>query len=549
MFDNTSSYPNSADADVYPEKFNITTPSPKSPPIMSAFQQYIALSKYARYLPEQKRRETWAETVARYCDYFQARNPLFPREKIYNAIYNLEVMPSMRALMTAGVALDRDNVAAFNCGYTSIDDPRAFDEVMYLMMCGCGIGFSVERQFINKLPEIAEEFHPTDTVIKVKDSRIGWASAFRELISLLYSGLIPQWDLSSLRPAGAPLKTFGGRSSGPSPLNDLFRFTVKIFQNAAGRKLSSIECHDIMCKIGDIVVAGGVRRSAEISLSNLSDERLRDAKSGQWWITDPQRALANNSVAYTEKPEINRFMKEWLALYESKSGERGIFNRAAAKLKIKNCLEGRRKYQNEKGQDFEYGTNPCGEIVLRPSSFCNLTETVIRPDDTLEILLKKVEIATIMGTFQATVTNFRYIRSIWKKNTEEEALLGVSFTGIMDHPVLSKVSDTAKHWLKTLKQHAVKVNKEWSENLGINSAAAITTCKPSGTVSLLVDSSSGIHGRFSKQYIRTVRNDKKDPLSDYMIQCGIPHETDVMKDSNWVFSFPIKSPWLELVVK
>lgn len=503
--------------------------------MLNAYQKYIALSRYARFLPEEKRRESWEETVDRYCSFFAEKYSSFPKDVVYEAITNLKVMPSMRALMTAGKALDRDNVAGYNCSFITVDDQRAFDEALYVLMCGTGLGFSVERQFIAKLPEIAETFHDSDSIIKVKDSKIGWASSFRELISLLYAGHVPQWDLSLLRPAGAPLKTFGGRSSGPGPLNDLFKFTVRLFRKAAGRRLNSMECHDLMCKIADVVVVGGVRRSALISLSNLSDERIRHAKSGQWWIDEPHRALSNNSVAYTEKPEIGHFMEEWLSLYESKSGERGIVNRIAAKRKVKS-LGDRRK------ADFDFGANPCGEIILRPQEFCNLTEVVIRENDTLETLKNKIEIATILGTFQSTLVDFRYLRSIWKKNVEEERLLGVSLTGIMDHPVLSNISDEAKRWLTEMRETAIKVNEYWAKKLNINASAAITTVKPSGTVSQLVDSSSGIHPRMSHYYIRTVRNDKKDPLSDFLIEQGVPHETDVMKESNWVFSFPMKSP-------
>ena len=387
---------------------------------ISAYQRYISMSRYSRFIPEKNRRESWEETVARYCDFFKEKHgDLFPYERIYNAILNMEVMPSMRALMTAGKALERDNVAGYNCSFITVDDPRAFDEALYVLMCGTGLGFSVERQLINKLPEIAEEFHPTDTVIKVKDSKIGWASAFRELISMLYGGHRPKWDLTALRAAGAPLKTFGGRSSGPGPLNDLFEFTVATFKRAAGRKLNSIECHDLMCKIADVVVVGGVRRSALISLSNLSDDRMRHAKSGQWWLDTPHRALANNSVAYTEKPEIGQFMEEWLSLYNSKSGERGVFNRVNAKKKVKS-LGDRRKI------DYDFGVNPCGEIILRPQGFCNLTEVIIRDGDSLDRLKEKVELATILGTFQSTLTTFRYLRSVWKKNAEEERLIQVS---------------------------------------------------------------------------------------------------------------------------
>jgi len=454
---------------------------------------------------------------------------------MFNAIHNMEVMPSMRCMMTAGVALDKDNVAGFNCSYLAIDSPRSFDELMYVLMCGTGVGFSVERNFINKLPEIAETFHKTDSVIVVSDSKIGWASSFRELIAMLYAGKIPQWDASRVRGAGERLKTFGGRASGPDPLIDLFNFCIEVFQKARGRKLTSIECHDIVCKIADIVVVGGVRRSALISLSNLSDQRMAKAKSGDWWRHEGQRALANNSVAYTEKPDFESFLSEMQTMYESKAGERGIFSRVAAqKIAARN---GRRD------ADQDFGTNPCSEIILRSNQFCNLSEIVVREDDTLDSLKKKAEMAAIIGTLQATLTDFRYLRSCWKRNTEEEALLGVSMTGIMDHYLLSKgESKDLEKWLEQVRDVTVKTNKKWSEKLGINQSAAITCVKPSGTVSQLVDSASGIHPRFSEHYIRRVRSDKKDPLAIFMEQNGFPVEQDVMTPSSAVFSFPVQAP-------
>lgn len=501
--------------------------------ILNDYQTFIHRSRYARYIPEYKRRETWFETAQRYCDYWRAKYPdIFPYDEVLQGIVEMETMPSMRALMTAGKALDRDNIAGYNCSYLPIDDVRAFDEIMYILMCGTGVGFSVERQFINKLPCIAEEFHDSTSVIRVADSRIGWATALRELIALLYSGKIPQWDTSAVRPAGAKLKTFGGRASGPGPLEDLFHFAVSLFKRAAGRKLNSLECHDLVCKIADIVVVGGVRRSALISLSNLTDERLRGAKSGQWWESDPQRTLANNSVAYTEKPDVGIFMREWHSLYESKSGERGIFNRVSAKKKA--AENGRRD------TDWDFGTNPCGEIILPPCGLCNLSEVIVRSNDTPDTLAKKVRIATIIGTFQSTLTDFRYIRKQWKRNAEDERLLGVSLTGIMDSSLTNnKESGTL---LQKLRQCAVDVNKEWANKLGINPSTAITTVKPSGTVSQLVDSSSGIHPRFARYYVRNVRNDKKDPLSDFLIASGVPHEEDRYNSSTWVFSFPMRSP-------
>ena len=500
----------------------------------SDYQSFIHLSRYARWDDDKKRRETWDETVQRLADYWTGKYPEHEAtiSKISKAINNLEIMPSMRTLMTAGEALDRDNVAGYNCSYVAVDHPRVFDEIMYVLMCGTGVGFSCERQYVSKLPEIAEDFHTTDTTVVVADSKIGWASSYRQLVSLLYQGQIPKWDTSKVRPAGARLKTFGGRASGPAPLEDLFRFTVEVFKNAAGRKLNSIEVHDIVCKVADIVVVGGVRRSALISLSNLSDPRMRDAKSGEWWNNNPQRALANNSVAYTEKPDIGIFMEEWKALYDSKSGERGIFNREAAE----NLVPERRKENEYK----DYGCNPCSEIVLRSKQFCNLTEVVIRADDTRATLKRKVKLATILGTFQATRTDFRYLSSIWKRNTEEEALLGVSFTGIMDNPVTANPDSDL---LEELRAHAVEVNKEWASKLGINQSMGITCVKPSGTVSQLVDSASGIHPRFSPYYIRTVRADKKDPLARLMVDAGFPVEDDVMKpETGYVFSFPMKAP-------
>ena len=515
------------------------------------YSGFIALSRYARWLPEESRRETWSETVGRYVQYFDERVGGLGKyaEEIYNAIYNLDVMPSMRALMTAGDALDRDNVAGFNCSYLAINRQRAFDELMYILMCGTGVGFSCERQEVQQLPTVAEEFYESETTIVVPDSKIGWASSFRELISLLYSGKVPRWDLSKVRPAGTPLKTFGGRASGPEPLDDLFRYSVNIFRNAAGRKLTSLEVHGMVCKIAEIVVVGGVRRSALISLSNLSDDRMRHAKSGQWWVDSPEFALANNSACYTEKPDIETFMREWLSLVESKSGERGIFNREASQKQA--LRNGRRD------GEYTFGTNPCSEIILRDRQFCNLSEVVVRHGDSFDDLKQKVRIATILGSLQATLTDFRYLSKAWKINTEEEALLGVSLTGIMDHPVLSGqeamkdngegsgefMKQELKDWLDELKNVAIETNLEWSEKLGIKQSTAITCVKPSGTVSQLVDSASGIHPRYSPYYIRTVRADKKDPLAKFMKDRGFPVEDDVMKpDSTYVFSFPMKAP-------
>ncbi len=503
------------------------------------YQSFIHKSRYARWREDLKRRETWEETVDRLINFWIGKFP--EQEKALKnilrpAILNLEVMPSMRSLMTAGRALDRDNVAGYNCSYVAVEDTRVFDEIMYVLMCGTGVGFSAERQYVSKLPIIAEEMDETETTIIVSDSKRGWSNAYRQLVSLLYQGQVPKWDTSRVRPAGARLKTFGGRASGPEPLEDLFRFTVEVFKNAKGRRLSSIECHDLVCKVADIVVVGGVRRSALISLSNLSDQRMRVAKSGEWWIDNPQRALANNSVAYTERPDPIVFIEEWKGLVESKSGERGIFNREASEALVPE----RRKEAGYK----DYGCNPCSEIVLRSKQFCNLTEVVVRPEDTLADLKRKVELATVLGTFQATLTDFRYLSSAWKRNTEEERLLGVSLTGIMDHAILGdKDNEDLPKWLEELRDTAIKVNEEWSSVLGIEQSMAITCVKPSGTVSQLVDSASGIHPRYSPYYIRTVRADVKDPLAVYMTEAGFPVEPDVMKPTEGqVFSFPVKSP-------
>lgn len=516
---------------------------------MSLYQQYIALSRYARWIPEENRRETWQETVDRYIEFWKERLSyqweegevtnlqvlLDGLDESREAIFNLEAMPSMRCLMTAGKALAKDNMAGYNCSYIAVDHPRVFDEILYVLMCGTGVGFSVERQSIQKLPVVAEEFHPSETVISVRDSKIGWATAYRELIAMLYAGQYPSWDVSRVRAAGERLKTFGGRASGPEPLVDLFKFTQKTFMGAAGRKLSSIECHDLVCKIAQIVVVGGVRRSALISLSNLSDDRMRHAKNGQWWDNEPQRALANNSYVANERPEFEVFLNEWKTLYESKSGERGIFSRVASQKQAEKS--GRRDPQHE------FGTNPCSEIILRSAQVCNLSEVVVRAGDTLDDLKKKVRLATILGTLQSTLTDFRYVRSIWAKNTAEERLLGVSMTGICDHEVLGDPDHyLITDWLSALKEVAIDTNKEWADLLRIEQSTAITCVKPSGTVSQLTDTASGIHPRFSPYYIRRVRGDSKDPMSEMMQQVGIPSEVDVMNPNALVFDFPQKAP-------
>ena len=510
---------------------------------MDLYQNFIAKSRYSRFLQGDNRRENWAESVDRYFNFIEDKlatdhNYIVPRElstELRNAVTNLDLMPSMRAIMTAGKALERDNTAGYNCSYMPIDDPKAFDEAMYILLCGTGVGFSVEQKYVNQLPEVPDQLFDSKTTIVVSDSKEGWAKSLRQLIALLYSGEIPHWDISKVRPSGARLKTFGGRASGPGPLEELFKFTIAKFRCAAGRKLTSLECHDILCKIGEVVVVGGVRRSAMISLSELEDDRMRHAKSGNWWEQNGQRALANNSATYETKPDIGQFLQEWTSLYHSHSGERGIFSRAASKSQA--AKNGRRD------SDHDFGTNPCSEIILRPYQFCNLTEVVVRAEDTVEDLARKVRLATILGTYQSTMTHFPYLRKIWQKNTEEERLLGVSFTGIFDNKWMSTVCEDTQKKLELLKHVAVESNKETADALGINPSTAITCVKPSGTVSQLVDSASGIHPRHSVYYIRRVRGDKKDPLTQFMINQGVPYEDCVMRpESTVVFSFPQKAP-------
>jgi len=503
------------------------------------YQAFIHTSRYARWLEEENRREGWGETVNRYMD--NIVTPLLSEEKdwkvyedIRDAVTSLQIMPSMRAMMTAGPAAARDNTCMYNCSYLHVDHPHAFDEAMFILLCGTGVGFSVERQFVSKLPEVPPLFD-SETTIVVKDSKEGWAKSYRQLLALLWAGEIPKWDVSKVRPAGARLKTFGGRASGPGPLVDLFNFTVQTFKAAQGRKLSSIECHDLMCFIGQIVVVGGVRRSAMISLSNLSDDRMRHAKSGQWWNEASYRALANNSVSYTEKPDMETFMREWLSLVESKSGERGVFNRQASKKQAE-------KY-GRRDPNHDFGTNPCSEIILRSGQVCNLTEVVVRATDTLETLAEKVRLATILGTIQSTYTKFPYLRKMWQRNTEEERLLGVSLTGVMDNPLMTLKNKGLDETLSHLRKVAVDTNAEWADRLGINVSTAISCNKPSGTVSQLVDSASGIHARHNDYYVRTVRGDNNDPLTEMMKDQGIPAEPCVFNpETTTVFSFPVQSP-------
>ena len=507
---------------------------------MDQYQEYIAASRYARFLDDKGRRETWEETTQRFVDYIFSRTPAITpdeklKDKIYHAIKDLKVMPSMRAMMTSGKAADRDNTCVYNCSYLPVDDVKAFDEAMFILLCGTGVGFSVESKYVNLLPEVPEKLFESDHVIAVHDSKEGWAKAFRLLLANLYAGEIPKWDVSKVRAAGTRLKTFGGRASGPEPLVDLFQFAVNMFKHAHGRKLNTLECHDMMCKIGEVVVVGGVRRSAMISLSDLDDERIRHAKAGPWWETAPHRALANNSAVYNETPTVGKFMEEWLSLYNSHSGERGIFNREAARKTVE-------KY-GHRDPNYEFGTNPCSEIVLRPYQFCNLTEVVARHDDTKQTLIEKVKLATILGTIQSTFTKFPYLRKVWQRNTEEERLLGVSITGIYDSKLLCTEGKELNELLAELREVARSTNAEWADLLGIPRSASITCVKPSGTVSQLTDAASGIHPRHSKFYIRRVRGDKKDPLSQFLVEQGVPAEDCVYKPTQTtVFSFPQRAP-------
>ena len=513
--------------------------------IDNPYENFIALSRYAKWVESESRRETWGETVDRYfsfmTNHLKQNYNYIPNEKLVaelkEFVFERNVMPSMRAVMTSGAALERDNVAGYNCAFLPVDSPRSFDETMYVLMCGTGVGFSVEYKYINKLPAVPESLEKSTTVITVEDSKQGWAKAYRELLALLWSGQIPAIDVSKVRPAGARLKTMGGRSSGPQPLVNLFDFTIAKFKNATGRNLKPIECHDIMCKIGEVVVVGGVRRSAMISLSNINDIEMAQAKSGNWWEQSPQRALSNNSVAYSRKPEMEQFIAEWKSLYDSKSGERGIYNVAAAQAQA--AKFGRRD------PDIHYGTNPCSEIILRPYQFCNLSEVVLRENDTKKDIQRKVELATILGTWQSTLTDFKYLRKIWKDNTEEERLLGVSLTGQFGHKFMSGKEDliALEAFLMTLREKAREVNKEESGKIGIPESAAITCVKPSGTVSQLVGVSSGMHPWHSPYYVRTVRGSKGDPISTFLKEVGIPVEDDFMKpNETYVFSFPVKAP-------
>jgi ribonucleoside-diphosphate reductase alpha chain len=509
---------------------------------MTPYQTYIAKSRYSRFLDDKGRREHWEETVTRYFNFMEKhlkdkhQYTLSPalRHELEEAVTNLEVMPSMRSLMTAGEALERQNIAGYNCSYLPIDDPKAFDEAMYILLCGTGVGFSVEQKYVNKLPEIPEKLYDSNTTIVVKDSKEGWAKALRQIIALLYAGEIPKWDVSAVRPAGTRLKTFGGRASGPEPLVELFKYVISKFRAAVGRKLHTIECHDILCKIGEVVVVGGVRRSAMISLSDLGDDRMAHAKAGNWWDGNGQRALANNSAVYEVKPDVGQFMREWSNIYESHSGERGIFNRYASELQAEK--NGRRSLGKE------WGTNPCSEIILRPYQFCNLSSVIVRNGDDMDRLRNKVRLATILGTFQSTMTHFPYLRKIWQTNTEEERLLGVSMTGILDNPLLNSAYDLdLPKRLEELKNVAIDTNARMANNLGIPVSAAITCVKPEGTVSQLTGTASGIHPQHSQYYIRRVRSDNKDPLTNFLKSQGFPSEPCVMKpDSTTVFSFPQK---------
>jgi len=502
---------------------------------MDNYRTFIHKSRYARFLDDFGRRETWGETVDRVVSFWKERisNNIISDadfQEISDAIYNHEVMPSMRAMWSAGDALAQNPFRGYNCSFTAIDHIRCFDEILYILMAGTGVGFSAEAQYVTKLPIINDNFAKSERTISIEDSAEGWAKGLRKLIAELYLGNEHNWDYSKIRPEGARLKTMGGRASGPEPLKELFSFVTMKFKLAAGRKLTSLEVHDIVCKIAEVVVVGGVRRSALISLSDLGDPEVRDCKSGRWWETAAHRALANNSAVYDSKPSMAVFMDEWIALMKSGSGERGIYNRGGARAMAPDRRTG----------DLIVGCNPCAEIQLRSGQLCNLTEVVARQGDTKEDLLRKVKMATILGTLQASLTDFKYVRKVWQKNCEEEALLGVSLTGIQDCELLQ---NPTADLLSTLKCEAQRTNEFYSDIIGINSSTAITTVKPSGTVSQLVDSASGIHGRFADYYIRAVRQANNDPLTTFLKDQGVPNEEDVMNPAKTtVFYFPIKSP-------
>jgi ribonucleoside-diphosphate reductase alpha chain len=517
--------------------------------VMSLYQQVIFKTRYARWVEEEGRRENWDETVKRYCDYFEdhlkeKHSHKIPRKvlkEVYDSIYNLEVMPSMRTLMTSGKALESAEVANYNCAFLVVDAVRAFSEHMYVLMCGAGSGFSVERRFTEKLPEVPEELHPSDTTIIVADSRKGWCAAYNQYLNLLFAGNIAKVNVDKVRKEGTRLKTFGGYASGPGPLLDLFKHTEEIFRGAQGRQLRPIEVFSIMCYIAQIVVVGGVRRSATIALFDKDDIEMRTAKSG-YWFNDPKRkhyAMANISAVFETKPAAAEFMDIWRDLVASKAGEPGILNRKA-------LWEGAeaigRATRYEDGSRIPYGVNPCSEIVLQPYSFCNLTGAAIRPEDTLEDIKKKVRVATIIGTWQATVTDFDYLRKVWQSNVEDERLLGVCLAGIMDHPVLSQTTEESARWENELRELAWEVNKSIAEDIGINTTASVTAIKPAGNSGELYDVASGIHPRYAPYYIRSIRQSNGDPMTEFLKATGIPHEVSVQNARDSIFYFPVKSP-------
>ena len=506
----------------------------------NSLSEFVYYRSYSRWIEEENRRETWIETVDRYMNFMRENldDALSPEEyqEIHDAVLRQEVMPSMRLMWSAGEAAKATNVAAYNCSYIAPTKIEDFAEIMYVSMCGAGVGFSIESQTAQQLPQIKKQTGERLPAHIVHDSKEGWCNALTAGLRTWFTGKDVDFDFSKLRPEGARLKTMGGRSSGPGPLRDLMDFTRRKILARQGRRLSNLDVHDIICKIGDIVVSGGVRRSALISLSDFDDIEMRDAKKGQFYIKDPQRSLANNSTVYNEKPSATQFMEEWLALAKSGTGERGIFNRGGLKHQVP-----ARRWKVLKDDEPTWGTNPCGEIILRSKEFCNLTEIVARQEDTEDTLMRKARLATILGTYQSSLTDFPYISKDWKENCDEERLLGVSVTGQWDSQAVRD-----PEVLKKLLAEARRVNKIYAARFGVAPSTAITCVKPSGTVSQLVDASSGMHPRHSEYYIRRIRISATDSLFQMLKDQKVPYKPEVGQASGsantYVIEFPVKAP-------
>ncbi|OHA58490.1 MAG: ribonucleoside-triphosphate reductase [Candidatus Vogelbacteria bacterium RIFOXYD1_FULL_44_32] len=502
--------------------------------------EFVYYRTYANWIEDEGRRETWIETVERYISFMQENMGALLTEAEYDeirqTILKQEAMPSMRLMQFAGKAARATNVCAYNCSYIAPTKLEDFAEIMYVSMCGTGAGYAAESQNIQQLPIIKRQTGEKIATHTVEDSKEGWCNALTLGFKTWYDGKDVDFDFSQLRPAGARLKTMGGKSSGPEPLRQLLTFTRDHILRKQGKRLSNLDAHDIICKIGEIVVAGGVRRSALISLSDFDDTDIRDAKKGLFWITDPQRSLANNSAVYNEKPTASDFLAEWTALVKSGTGERGIFNRGGLKTSMP---ERRRKISANHFDKF--GTNPCGEIILRSKQFCNLSEVVARAEDTEETLLKKIRIATILGTYQSTLTKFRYLSDEWRQNCEEERLLGVSITGQWDCPAVRNAET-----LRKMRDYAIEVNKEYAKRFGVNESTSITCVKPSGTVSQTVDAASGMHPRHAAYYIRRIRISATDSLFKMLKDQGVPYNPEVGQSlegaTTYVLDFPVKAP-------